>query len=236
MKLFSIALTAALMCFTLPSFAATPLPPFFSAQYSVTLKGIPVGKGTRRFYQQDNHYVFETVTETSGLAALFRGDEITERSIFTLVADKIRPQRYEYHHVGRKKDRHQQIEFDWQAKLARNVVAGDEWEVAITDDTIDNMLYQLVLMQKLAAGEREIAFDIAYKGTVRHYQPSFLGTEEVDTGLGRMEAVKYERVADEGKRRTVLWCAPKLNFLPVKVEHTEKGDTGRLVLDQVEGL
>lgn len=213
-----------------------PITPFFSAQYSVTLKGLPVGKGTRRFYQQGEQYVFETVTETSGLAALFRGDQITERSVFNVVADKIRPQRYEYHHVGRKKNRHQQVEFDWQAKKARNVVEGEAWEVDITENTLDNMLYQLVLMQKLSAGEREIAFDVAYKGTVRHYQPSFLGTEEVETGLGRMETVKYERVADDGERRTVLWCAPKLNFLPVKVEHTEKGDTGRLVLEQVEGL
>ncbi|OUD15456.1 DUF3108 domain-containing protein [Thioflexithrix psekupsensis] len=214
-----------------------PLPPSFTAHYSVYLKGLPVGKGVRRFYSQGENYVFETQTETSGIAALFRGDVIMERSLFSQTASGlIQPLRYEYKHARKKNPRHDLIEFDWTNGVANNTIVGQEWSVPLSEGVLDNMLYQLVLMQQLAAGERDLSFKVAYKGEVRTYTPRFLGEEAVNIGAQQVNTLKYQRISDDGKRQTTLWCAPQWHFLPIKVEHVEKGDAGVLILERVEGL
>ncbi len=56
--------------------------------------------------------------------------------------------------------------------------------------------------------------------------------------MGELETLKYQRISTSNKkRRTTLWCAPSLHYLPVQVEHIEaNGDVFSMVLQSVEGL
>ncbi len=211
------------------------LPPF-SARYTVYFKGLVVGKATRQLIQiNNNDYRFETRTETAGIVSLFRGDNISEKSLFSVKQGRIQAVEYDYQQVGRKQ-RHYHVVFDWKTMQASNTVEGEQWTVKISPNTLDNMLYQLAIMQDLASGKTDLQYEVAHKGEVRRYVPSNLGKETVETGMGNLETVKYERISEDGKRRTTLWCAPALRYLPVKIEHFEKGDSGVMVLEGVQGL
>lgn len=79
-------------------------------------------------------------------------------------------------------------------------------------------------MTDLAEQKKSFTYRIADGGKLKDYDIRVIETETVTTPLGKIEAIKLIRYRkDKNKRQTTLWCAPSLNYLPVKLEHTEKG-------------
>ncbi|MDM8567519.1 DUF3108 domain-containing protein [Candidatus Halobeggiatoa sp. HSG11] len=210
-------------------------PPPFTAKYSLYAKGLPVGKGTRSLIAHENgKFEFISMAKTTGLAAFFRKISIKEQSIFTRINNKIQPLEYLYRQTG-KKSRLRIVLFDWLKNIATNKFKDQIRHIPLEEDTLDKLLYQVVLMQELQEGKRELKYKVANKGKVSIYIPKFLGTESIKTGLGKFETLKYERAS--GNRRTTLWCAAKLHYLPVQVEHVEKdGNVFKMLLQWVHGL
>ncbi len=212
-------------------------PPPFTALYKLYINSIPVGKGSRSLTRVNpDKWVFETVGETTGLAALIQAIRIEERSVFTRINGKIRPLEYTYRQTGRK-PRHNQVSFNWSKNIAQDVYQGETKTVSLKENVLDRLLYQLVLMQELQQGKRQLQYHVINKGNMSTYTPTLLGKETVKTGTGELETLKYERLSSNKERRTTLWCASQLHYLPVRVEHVEKNnEVFSLVLESVQGL
>ncbi len=217
-------------------YAVDNLPPPFTAEYNVYAKGFPLGRGTRTLTPlQGGKFVFETSAQTTGLIALFTNIRIEERSVFTQIDGKIRPLEYTYRQTG-KKSRLNHILFDWSQKVAKNTFKNQTKVIPLKEETLDRLLYQMVLMIELEQNKSQIRYFVADKGKIKVYIPMFLGKEVINTGIGRLKTVKYERRSSNGHRRTTLWCAPTLHYLPARVEHIEDGDRFSMVLESVQGL
>lgn len=235
MKNLIIALL--LLCsYSLSTFAAENFLPPFAANYKLYSRGFLIGEGSRRLYQQqDGKMVFEGKILPAGVAILFYDSKIEERSIFTLDNGKIRPLEYTLDR-GPKKPKHVHLTFDWQNNIVKSVV-GKTWELPIQNGTLDDQLYQIVLMLDLQQGKRQLSYIVADDDKkIKIYTPTYVGKERVKTGIGELETLKYERLSSDKKRRTTLWCAPALHYLPVQVEHLEKGDVMTMILQTVAGL
>ncbi|MDM8569704.1 DUF3108 domain-containing protein [Thiotrichales bacterium HSG1] len=215
--------------------AVDNFPPPFTAKYSLYAKGIPVGKGTRSLIAHKNgNFEFKSTAKTTGLAAFFRKMNIEETSLFVKTNGKIQPLKYVYRQTG-KKFRLKTVIFDWLKNIATSKFKDKTSLISLKDKTLDKLLYQLVLMQELQQGKRNLRYRVASKDKITTYVPKFVGTEYIETGIGELETVKYERVSSN--RRTSLWCATKLHYLPVQVEHVEKnGDVFLMLLQWVQGL
>lgn len=227
-----------LLCsYSLPAFPANDFPAPFTADYKLYARGLPIGEGARRLYQQqDGKLVFESKTLTTGVLALFRDDKIEERSIFTLDQGNIRPLEYTYDHTGSKKQKHVHLTFDWQNHKVKNT-GSQTWELPLQKGTLDDQLYQIVLMQDLQQGKRQLSYTVADDDKkIKVYTPTYIGKELVKTGIGELETLKYQRLSADKKRQTTLWCAPALHYLPVQVEHLEKGEVVTMILQTVTGL
>lgn len=211
--------------------------PLFNATYHVYAKGLHIGTGVRRLEMLENQqYLFSSESQTTGFFSLFRKDKIVESSRFVVANNQIKPLEYNYHHNGGKKERHQIILFHWTEKIAIGIKQDEPWEVALDADTLDKMSYQLAVMQALKQKNEHFSYKIADSGKIKQYNLVVQNTETLKTKLGRLEAVKIERISPDGERQTTLWCAPSLQFLPVKVEHDEKGDILRFELVELEGF
>lgn len=217
--------------------AKETFPPPFKAHYQLYSSGLPVGQGTRQLsYLENGQLKFESNSHTTGMLALFRDDKIFEQSIFSLKNDHVLPLVYVYDRKSSKKPKYLKVNFDWTNQIADSTDKQDSWHVSITEGTLDKLVYQLVVMQDLMQGKRALSYQFVDEDEVKTYIPEFLGKERIETGMGMMDTLKYQRVSSNQKRSTTLWCAPELHYLPVRVDHDEKGYLISTVLQSVEGL
>lgn len=207
----------------------------FQAEYSLHSKGLKVAKMQREHsvLANGNHF-FKSETKTVGLAGLFRDDHIIESTEWQESDLIIQPVKYKYHHTSKKKNRQVEITFDRAQERIINSINNDNWTLPFSEGVYDKLLYQIVLMQELNASTIPNAYSIADGGKIKNYSFTNLGKEKIDTPIGELDTIKLSLHKDNKERKTVLWCAESLGFLPVKVENTEKnGDHVTAIIENL---
>jgi hypothetical protein len=212
---------------------AAPIPDF-EVQYTLRYEGIRVGEAVYRLRQQGDEYLYESRTRPVGIAAWFRKVRVEEHSQWTWHEDRIRPLQYLYRRTGGRSDRDAELIFDWEALQVENRVAGHPWQMDIPPHALDKMVVTLVLMRDLASGARDVEYAIADGGRLKTYRFKVVGEERVETPAGTFDALKLERLRDDNKRYTALWCAPELHYLPVKLLQREDDD--RLITSELHSV
>lgn len=232
-----IVLTMALFLGSMATpLSAETLPPPFSAQYSLYFKGIPTGEGTRSLtYLENGQFKFSSFAKVTGLAALFQQGDIEEFTRFEQIEGQLRPLEYVYQQNGRA-PRNKRVLFDWTNQLAKSTYKEKTYELRLETGVLDSLLYQLIFMQDLVLGKQEFNYSVVDKDKIKVYTPKFIGREQIESGMGKLDTLKYERVSEDKERRTTFWCAPSLRYLPVRVEHLERGDVLSMVLESVQVL
>ena len=225
--LFLLALT--------PAVRAAGLKPFI-ASYEVKMGKMAVGTMTRKLaFDAERGYEFTSELEARGVAALFQDGKIVETSKGAFVDQRPRPDRYDYRQPGGRKNRSLSVTLDWKAGKLATEYKGRETQGALKPGLLDKLVYQLALMQDLAAGSATLDYSVADNDGITEYALARRGSETVVTPHGSFEAERIERVNGSSKRLTVLWCAPKLGFLPIKIEHREKdGKVTTALLQRVD--
>lgn len=218
--------------------AQSKLPQTFEAGYSLYSRGAKIAEMRRILRPLNNGlYQYRSETRTTGLIALFRNDHIVEESTWLLHGESLRPLRYLYEHSRGKKDRNVAVDFDWASRRITNTINGDSWLMPAEPDVLDKLLYQFAIMYDLSSGRIPRYYTIADGGKIKSYEFESLGEETVKTPLGNFQTLKFSRHREDSDRKTTFWCAPDLDFLPVKVEHVEKdGARTVVVIDSVMGL
>ncbi len=213
--------------------------PDFSANYLVKLNSLHAGELKRSLItNEDGTRTFRSETQAKGIFAFFKPDLVEEVSIWQQHNGVIQPQSYLYQRTGGKRDKYLSLDFNWQ----KNQVYIDDhkqpWTLNIEENTLDKLIYQISLMFDLADNKTQFSYRIADGGKLKTYNIDILDTEVITTPLGKIEAIKLIRHRDKSKgRQTILWCAPALNYLPIKLEHTEKGGAVfTAVLRHLEGI
>jgi len=135
---------------------------------------------------------------------------------------ELRPVIYSYQHTGGKKERFVNINFDWDRQRIITRTGKSVWTMPIETGILDKLLYQLAIMYDLERGIMPEAYSIADGGKIKTYHFEYHGKETVNIPVGKFEAIKLERHKPNSKRKTFLWCAVKLSYLPIKVIHIEK--------------
>lgn len=213
--------------------AAGTFPEKFAATYVVKKGFMDIGEVQRTLTPQGGgKYVFESTTTSSGMAAWVLRGTITERSTFSFVNGVIQPISYFYERTFGK-GKIVKLGFDWVKNTVTNDVNKNPWVMPLEPATLDKLVYQISLMKDMAPGKREYTYKVADGGKLKTYQAVVLSEEETSTPMGTFHSIKITRVGD--KRGTTLWCAPKLNYLPVRIEQTDDDDF-TAVIKSVEGI
>jgi len=234
-SLVKYALAGVLLCLSIHAQATPSLPATFEATYSIYRKGAKIAKMQRRFDQKDDgQYFYRSETRTTGLVSLFRKDRIVEETTWSFSEGELFPALYTYDHTGGKKDRHVIVDFDWENKIVTNSLNGASWEMPTEARIMDKLLYQLALMKDLKKGRRPLAYTVADGGKIKPYNFEVLGEETVKTSLGAFKAIKLLRHKPGSRRQSTLWCAPALEYLPVRLENIEKD--GKKTIVEIKSL
>ena len=224
-----------LSCLLIPQAQATDITSLFSAEYYVIRNGSKIGERTHTLSKQGNGYLFESRMHTTGLAALLKSGEVTERSHWQLSNNHVQPQRYEY--IDSSDDsRTAKLMFDWQGQRVTNSVGNKPWGMELPAGTQDKFGYMLALMHDLQQGITNPEYKIADGGRLKTYRFINEGKILLDTELGKLETIKLQRILVGKKNRKVyIWCAPSLGYLPVRIERHKKSTVYTMLIQKIEG-
>lgn len=226
----------------LSSIAASYASPVFEEQFSAYFllksRGAVIGKTSWSLSRPDeNNLVYESQSDAAGIAKLISNDHIVETSEWRLREESLQPFAYRYDRSGGRKEKQIAVSFDWENRLARNTAKGQTWSMPLPDGTLDKLGYVLAMMHDLNAGKRDLQYQIADGGRLKTYRLKAIGEESLKTAIGTLPTIKILRLRKDSKRETTFWCAPRLRYLPVKVEHKEKdGSVITLTIESVEGI
>jgi hypothetical protein len=180
-------------------------------------QGFEVGHSTHDWEIVDGVYRITSVTETSGLVALFKPLRIELESRGRLTAEGLQPEHFMIRRGGR--DSKEKAEFDWAQMLVQVGNAAAQPLGHGAQDLL-SFYYQLGFLPHPEAGG---ALPIATGKKYLSYRFEPLGDEEIETPAGSLRTL-HLRVQDD--TTTELWLAYDYLLLPVKIRHLDrKGDS-----------
>ena len=194
----------------------------FDVVYQVRTGGVPVGKMSRRYEADVNgNYRFTSIIEAEGLVAMLKPTRIEESSSGVWRDGQALTERYAYQKKSGKKLKETVLTFDWAQGQVHATINGTPVDSAVSAGTLDKLNYQLALMRDLAAGAKTLSYRVADVGESKDYVLEQRPAAQVKVGGHTYDTVPVAYSRSDG-RRTVLWCAAALGYLPVKIEYTEK--------------
>ncbi len=221
-------------------FAALPpdngIPPF-QAEYRISVGGIPAGKVEVSLeLSGDGNYRYRQHSVPLGLLAVLKSDEITEVSEGLIRGDRVIPSSYLYQREQSKKPRKENLLFDWKTGRVTDRTSNAVWSVDIPEGTQDKFSKQLALMVAMSSDQNPVTFQVADDERLKTYHFRPQGTETIEIEKKRFDTLKIARSKGERPSKSTLWLAPRLHFLPVKVEKLERGNLFVMELVSVNWL
>lgn len=213
------------------------LPDAFKADYSVARGGLTLGNLHASLKYNGNNYEYQKYTQATGMAALLTGIKITENTNGQLSGLQIIPKSYLFNQSRRKKSRIDKAEFN-----GRNAVGSYKntpYKVIMPNGTQDRASLELALARDIGQNKPRLQYHVVERGKIKKYNFQKIGMEQIQTPAGNFSAIKV-KVIREGKkkkkRETVFWLAEKIDYLPVKIKHTEKGEVITTVIKNYQKL
>lgn len=205
----------------------------YSAQYKTSARGMAL-KLTRNLKSSaDGSY-----TLTNGGKIMVVG--FHEVSVFSIDGSHVKPKSYVYQGTGLI-NRRREVHFTPGSDTIRSLYKEQWYELPYTEGTLDRMSQQeqlrLFLLNDPTPAE-DISIRVADGKRVKDYLLRFVGEEVLDTPMGSMNTLHFERIHDDPDRKSDIWIAPELDYLMVKTVHVEDGKPVEVVLTnaKIEGL
>ena len=201
--------------------AAATLPDF-EASYVLKRGSLTIGSSDIEFrLDNDGSYLYQSRSWPTRWVAWLLKDRLQESSRGRLTPTGLRPDSYHYLRSGGSREREADLSFDWDRNLVSNRVEGSLWEMEIPTGTIDKLASQLGMMLALQQDKDDVTFMVADGGHLKQYRFKVIGHETIEVPAGTFETVKITKLRDNKERITYVWCAPALNYLPVRIWQRE---------------
>ena len=203
---------------------ATALQPF-TATYAVSYRGMGAGTLQTQLLRdsQTGQYTFETRVNPSFLARFAISRNAVERSVMELHDEGVRPLQWRMDDGKSGADGDGSLSFDW----AQHSVTGDYKGAAVSLTTEqglqDRQSVQVQVIFDLLRGREPGELPMINDDKVKQYAYTRGASSEVQTKLGKIEAVLYESTRPGSSRVSRVWHAPSMGFVPVRAEQVRKG-------------
>ncbi len=231
---FSLAVGVALLCGSLVPAAALAQPKDdrelatlrpYSAQYQTSYRGMKLSLDRELKLEGNNRY-----TLTNAGKILVAG--VQEVSVFVVEGSRVVPRSYIHQGTGLN-NRRREVHFTPGSDTIRSLYKDQWYELPYTANTLDRMSQQEQLRLNLLndpTPREDISFRVADGKRVKDYQFVYVGEETIDTPLGPVNTLHFERPHKDPDRTSDTWIAPAWDYMMVKTVHVEDGKPVEAVL------
>lgn len=219
---FSVMLT--LLLAGAPLQAAPALPQAVSADYNVTLNGLPVAVMHETFEARDGRYQIASETRAKGVLALAQRRPGRVTSTGEVAGRGLRPKTFDGTR-GNSDARRVHAEFDWQARTLTLAHDGNTETIGLPDGTQDRLsvMYQFLFLDP--AKLNGLAFAMTNGRKLDHYIYGIGPDTAIDTPLGRLQVVHLVKRHAADETATEIWLAREHRMMPVKMRIVEDDGT-----------
>jgi hypothetical protein len=190
----------------------------YTAQYITTARGISLTLDRKLARKTDGSYEL-----TNGGSKLVVGFQ--EVSKFRIENSRVIPGTYVYQGTGLM-SRRREVKFTPGADTIRSLYKDNWYDLPYSENTFDRMSQQeqirLLLLQDETPKET-LVVTVADGKRVKDYQLDFVAEETLDTPLGQIKTLHFERLHDNPDRKSDTWLAPAWDYMMVKTVHVEDG-------------
>jgi len=196
-------------------------------RYSVEWGSVSLGTGIISLKPSAGAcYEYKSTTNPVALVRWTYGSP-SETSRFCVGDGLVRPQHFQYHNDKRSSDNFS-LDFDANTQRVKRIHGGEVTEIKAPDPSYDRFSIREAVRLWAAenagriGAEKEFAFIDDDK--VRTYRFRIEARETVQVPAGKFETLRVARV-DHPKKSYRYWLAPIRQYVPVKIEHVNKGKT-----------
>ena len=209
--------------------------PEFMAEYDTIANGFTVGSVTISLERSGkDKYLYQQKSTTRGIAALFGKDKSVESSLWKLEAGRIKVLEYKSKRKGGDDDDNSHLVYDWDNGKVKNTGAGEHWEIAVPDNTLDRLVMQLAMLFELREGKTEFNYQIPRQGRIKDYSFALMGEDEIELTSGMYKTLKVGRTNDD-RDESWVWSAPELDYFPIRfLKKKQSGIKIELILRKLD--
>lgn len=189
----------------------------FETTYEVYHNGMYLGDSVRKLSpQKQGPWEYRSITQAKGFASLFIKDRVEERSLLSISPTTIKPLSYTYDQTGGKRTQHIRLDYNWDKNTLSNSFLNKELE--LVPGTQDLLSFLLQIMLELQTNKEIIELYVADKKRVDAYQLKVIGNETIETPYKSLPTIVLLSNKIKGKMQFKIWCAPSLQYLPVRIQ------------------
>lgn len=195
----------------------------FKASYSASLdKGVAIKGSATRTLRQNSDGTWQLSVDVNSLIA-----DIEESLHFKWQEGRVVPLSYRYKLSGFMiGNRKRNLDYDWATQRVTGRYEKKSLSMALPENALDPLGYQLQLRQDLKAGKNRMVYQVTDEGDFDRDEFAVIGEETLKTALGQVDTIKAEKVREQGsKRQTLMWFAPDRDYLLVKLVQVESNGT-----------
>ena len=222
------AVTGILLGGTGPAVAdVDPAIRLYEAVYQIVYHGQIVGRSefSLRYDEQGERYRFSSDSRFRGLLRFISPKPLIERSEFLSAAGKITPLEFWFEDGSRRGRDNVHIAFDWSEGVATATSEEQENQYLITQDTLDPGALQVQVMLDMARSASLGSYTLINGNGLRTYSYAAEADELTQTPLGEFSTHAFAQERVGSSRKILIWAAPKLHQLPVRIEQKRDGKT-----------
>ncbi len=190
----------------------------YEAAYKTTTRGMSITLNRQLKRGKNQEWIL-----TNGGKMLVAGFQ--ETSVFTVDGDRIKPRSWIYQGSGLI-NRRREVHFTEGSDIIRSLYKDVWYELPYSEGTLDRVSQQEQLRLFLLndpTPKEDVTFRVADGKRIKDYVLKYVAEEELETELGTVNTLHFERLHDDDDRKSDLWVAPAWDFMMVKTVHIEDG-------------
>lgn len=193
-----------------------------------------IGKTVQSWEVDGDNYKLGSMSETTGIADLFRSQRLVYLSGGRVTARGLQPENFLMSRTRRGQTEEAQAQFDWAAGRITLGNAPNQRDAALPADTQDlvSFMYQLALAPP-APGR--IRLPITNGSRLETYEIDVLNEEQIETPLGMIKALPVKQVRRPGVESIEIWLAIDYRHLPVKIRFLDRegNPSGEQIVNEI---
>ena len=201
----------------------------YRANYSAKFSGMTIEA------EQRLEEIEPGIYRESLVAKNFLG-KIDEQSTFELTADeRLYPTEYHYIRSVLGRDRTEKQTFDWPNLSVRYQKNDRTSDHDLSAGQLDLITQRLQLRRDIKAGQTALSYSVMSRGKTKQYDYRVVAEEVLETAIGPLNVVKVEKITEgDDDRQITVWLATDWDYLIVKLQQSQDGDSHQLELRSAE--